>query len=93
MTEPALVMLPLWVRPADSFRSAVRPAQNSRASALGKRSKGPISAAMIAAQISPMPGTLMQERHERSETLAAGGKDDLASQPFALTFGEHARCR
>ena len=52
------MMLPLWVRPADSFRSAVMPAQNSRASALGKRSKGPISAAMIRLQISPMPGTL-----------------------------------
>ncbi len=59
VTEPALVMLPLWVRPADSFMSAVRPAQNSRVSALGKRSKGPTSAAMIAAQISPMPGTLV----------------------------------
>ena len=51
VTEPALVMLPLCVRPADSLtcqRSC--PAQNSIVSELGKRSKGPISAAMIAAQ-------------------------------------------
>ena len=62
VTEPALVMLPLWVRPADSFMSAVRPAQNSKVSALGKRSKGPTSAAIVAAQISPMPGTLVSSR-------------------------------
>ena len=38
------------LRPAEVLRSAVRPAQNSKASALGKRSNGPISAAIIKPQ-------------------------------------------
>ena len=89
MAEPALVMLPLWVRPADSFMSAVRPAQNSRASALGKRSKGPISAAMIAAQISPMPGTLMSSAMSGAKRSLRVAKMISPPQPFALTFDEH----
>ena len=76
--EPALVIWPGWVRPADSFTSAVSPAQNSRASALGKRSKGPISAAMMQLQISPMPGTRLQELRDGAEALASGWPSMMA---------------
>ncbi len=86
--EPALVMLPLWVRPADSLRSAVMPAQNSRASALGKRSKGPISAAMIRLQISPMPGTDCRMSCVCVNALATSCPEHLASQSLAMALGE-----
>ena len=79
---------PGWVRPADSFRSEVIPAQNSRASALGKRSKGPISAAMMQPQISSMPGTLLSNSTVLRNRLGAIGEGDLQMQPGTLAFHE-----
>ena len=46
--------------PADSLLSGVRPVQNSRASALGKRAKSAISDAIMQPQISSIPGTLLR---------------------------------
>ena len=65
--------------------AAVNPAQNSRASALGKRSKGPISAAMMQAQTSSMPGTVFS-----NSVMARNGSERLAK---VMSRRSRSRCR
>ena len=87
--EPALVMPPDWVRPADSFRSAVMPAQNCKASALGKAVKGSDLCGNDATPDLVDAGNGLQKFGDEVESFRTVGLDNLPSQFAALPFHQN----
>ena len=86
--EPALVILPGWVRPADSFRSEVKSGPELQGVGVGEAVEGADFGGDDATPDFADAGHALQEFRHGGEAFAAAGHDDGVPQRLPLELDE-----